>query len=148
MMIVVVVVMVQLCSLHSGREKERDTGGGGGGKPVSLPSRVSIACFVLPCTDITFKRFLCLLVMVLVVDDDNDDSSDWNIDRNLLLLLSPSYACSWLRLVVVLLLVMITMTIVINQKIREVTRVSLPSRVSIACLVLSWTRVSFQAPAT
>ena len=48
----------------------------GGGKPVSLPSRVSIACLVLPCTDITFKRLLCLLVMVLVVDDDNDDSSD------------------------------------------------------------------------
>ena len=51
-------------------------GGGGGRKPVSLPSRVSIACFVLPCTDITFKRLLCLLVTVLVVDDDNDDSSD------------------------------------------------------------------------
>ena len=48
-----------------------------GGKPVSLPSRVSIACLVLSCTDITFKRLLCLLVMVLVVVvDDNDDSSD------------------------------------------------------------------------
>lgn len=52
-------------------------GGRGGGKPVSLPSRVSIACLVLSYTDITFKRLLCLLVMVLVVVDyDNDDSSD------------------------------------------------------------------------
>lgn len=48
-----------------------------GGKPVSLPSGISIECLVLSCTDITFKRLLCLLVMVLVVvDDDNDDSSD------------------------------------------------------------------------
>jgi len=48
-----------------------------GGKPVSLSSLVSIACLVLSCTDITFKRLLCLLVMVLVVvDGDNDDSSD------------------------------------------------------------------------
>ena len=49
------------------------------GKPVFLPSRASIACLVLSCTDITFKRLLCLLVMVLVVvvvDNDNDDSSD------------------------------------------------------------------------
>ena len=60
-----------------GERKNVTLEGGGGGKPVSLPSRVSIACLVLPCTDITFKRLLCLLVMVLVVlDYDNDDSSD------------------------------------------------------------------------
>ena len=60
-----------------GERKNVTLEGGGGGKPVSLPSRVSIACLVLSCTDITFKRLLCLLVMVLVVVDyDNDDSSD------------------------------------------------------------------------
>ena len=65
------------CIVGERKNVTLESGGGGGGKPVSLPSRVSIACLVLSCTDITFKRLLCLLVMVLVVlDYDNDDSSD------------------------------------------------------------------------
>lgn len=65
------------CIVGERKNVTLESGGGGRGKPVSLPSRVSIACLVLPCTDITFKRLLCLLVMVLVVlDYDNDDSSD------------------------------------------------------------------------
>lgn len=60
-----------------GERKNVTLEGGGGGVSLSLSSRVSIACLVLSYTDITFKRLLCLLVMVLVVVDyDNDDSSD------------------------------------------------------------------------